>query len=76
MTNLSAQQVNTQGQSDSTTQKKQIELLQKQVEVLEKMVRLLADQLKKQPGGPAMEQLQIQTATLEGRSVQAARERT
>ena len=55
-------------------QKKRIELLQKQVETLEKMVRLLADQLKKQPGaGPGLEQLQIQAATLDARSVQAAR---
>jgi TolA-binding protein len=55
-------------------QKKQIELLQKQVETMEKMIKLLADQLKKQPAaGPAMEKLQTQTATLEARSLQAAR---
>jgi hypothetical protein len=58
------------------TQKKQIELLQKQIETLEKMVRLLADQLKKisaGAGGPAVDKLEVQAATLEARSVQAAR---
>jgi hypothetical protein len=54
-------------------QKKRIELLQKQVDTLEKMVRLLAEQLKKQAPGPAVEQLQVQAATQEARSVQAAR---
>jgi hypothetical protein len=55
-------------------QKKKIDLLQKQVEVLEKMIKLLAEQLKKQPAtGPAVDKLQIQAATLEARSVQAAR---
>jgi hypothetical protein len=48
-------------------QKKQIELLQKQVETLEKMIKLLAEQLKKAP--PDAEKV----ATLEARSVQAAR---
>jgi hypothetical protein len=42
-------------------QKKKMELLQKQIDTLEKMVKLLADQLKER------------TATLEARSVQAAR---
>jgi hypothetical protein len=50
-------------------QKKQIELLQKQVETLEKQVKLLANQIKKQD----VEKLQLQAATLEARSVQAAR---
>jgi hypothetical protein len=50
-------------------QKKQIDLLQKQVETLEKQIKLLADQLKKQD----VEKLQTQAATLEARSVQAAR---
>jgi hypothetical protein len=45
----------------------QIELLQKQVETLEKMIKLLAEQLKKAP--PDAEKV----ATLEARSVQAAR---
>jgi hypothetical protein len=54
--------------------KKKVELLQKQIETLEKLVKLLAEQLKKAPaGGPAVEQLQNQAATLEARSVQAAR---
>jgi hypothetical protein len=54
--------------------KKKVELLQKQIETLEKLVKLLAEQLKKAPaGGAAVEQLQNQAATLEARSVQAAR---
>jgi hypothetical protein len=57
--------------------KKRIDLLIKQNETLEKMVRLLAKQvekLEKQPAtGPAVENLQLQAATLEARSVQAAR---
>src|SRR5262249_10880934 len=48
-----------------------IELLQKQIETLEKLVKLLAEQLKKQT--PALEKVQMQAATLEARSVQAAR---
>src|SRR5262249_6528350 len=54
-------------------QKKRMELLQKLVETLEKRVRLLEDQIKKQPTAPGMEQLQLQAATLDARSVQAAR---
>jgi hypothetical protein len=51
-------------------QKKKIELLQKQIETLEKLVKLLADQVKKQ--SPELEKVQVQAATLEARSVQAA----
>src|SRR5262249_61091611 len=58
-------------QQDEQT-KKRLELQQKQIETLEKMVRLLADQLKKQPAGPAVEKLQTQTAILESRARQAA----
>jgi hypothetical protein len=57
--------------------KKRIDLLIKQNETLEKMIRLLAKQvekLEKQPAtGPAVENLQLQGATLEARAVQAAR---
>jgi hypothetical protein len=57
--------------------KKRIDLLIKQNETLEKMIRLLAKQvekLEKQPAtGPAVDNLQLQAATLEARSVQAAR---
>jgi hypothetical protein len=54
--------------------KKQVELQGKQIERLRKMVRLLADQLgKKPPTGAAVEKLQTQVATLEGRAKQAAR---
>jgi len=71
---LRKEQAALKGGAQDDEQKKRIELLQKQVETLEKMVRLLADQLKKQPGAaPSMEQLQLQAATLEGRSLQAAR---
>jgi hypothetical protein len=56
--------------------KKQIDLQQKQIQTLQKMIRLLAEQmkqLKQQPaGGPAVEKLQTQVATLEARSKQAA----
>ena len=52
--------------------KKLFELQQKQIETLEKMVRELADQLKKQPAGPAVEKLQLQAAALESRARQAA----
>ena len=54
--------------------KKKVEILEKQIETLEKLVKLLAEQVKKQPAsGAAVEQLQTQAATLEARSVQAAR---
>jgi hypothetical protein len=62
-----------QGGAQDDEQKKKIELLQKQVETLEKITKLLAEQLKKQPAGPAVEKLETQAATLESRSVQAAR---
>src|SRR5262245_54820421 len=52
--------------------KKLFELQQKQIETLEKMVRELADQLKKQPAGPAVEKLQLQATALESRARQAA----
>jgi hypothetical protein len=53
---------------------KQLELQRKQIETLEKMIRLLAAQLKQAPAaGPAVEKLQTKVATLEARSVQAAR---
>ena len=63
-----------QGQAQDEDVKKKIEILEKQIETLEKLVKLLAKQIEKQPaGGAAVEQLQAQTATLEARSVQAAR---
>ncbi len=53
---------------------KQLELQRKQIEVLQKMVNLLKTQLEKGPEtGPAVEKLQTQVATLEARTVQAAR---
>src|SRR5262249_29886169 len=54
--------------------KKQLEIQQKEIETLEKQVKLLADQLKKAPpAGAAVEKLWADTATLQARSVQAAR---
>jgi hypothetical protein len=54
-------------------QKRQLELLQKQIEDQQKMIELLLEQVKKQPlAGPAVEKLQTNVATLEGRSRQAA----
>jgi hypothetical protein len=70
---LRQQQAALQKGAQDEQQKKRIELLQKQVETLEKMVRLLAEQIKKQPSGPAVDKLETQTATLEARSLQAAR---
>jgi len=53
--------------------KKKIELLQKQLDTLEKQLKLLADEMKKlSGGGPALEKVQIQAATLDARSIQAA----
>jgi hypothetical protein len=66
---LRRQQIAANAAPADDDQKKQIELLQKQVETLEKQIKLLADQLKKQD----VEKLQLQAATLEARSVQAAR---
>jgi hypothetical protein len=58
-------------QQDDTL-KKQLELQQRQIEVLEKIVKLLAKQIPK-AGGPALEKLEDKVATLEARSLQAAR---
>jgi hypothetical protein len=52
--------------------KKLLEVQQRQIETLEKMVRLLATQIGKQAAGPAVEKLQLDVATLEARSKQAA----
>ena len=53
--------------------KQQVDLLQKQIEVQQKLIVLLMDQMKKGgAGGPAMEKLQTEMATLEARSKQAA----
>jgi len=58
-------------------QKKRVDLLQKQVRTLEEMVRLLVEQVRRQAAtGQAVEKLEGQTATLEARSVQAARRDT
>jgi hypothetical protein len=69
---LRRQQIAAKAAPADDDQKKQIELLQKQVETLEKQIKLLADQIKKQD----VEKLQLQAATLEARSVQAARRDT
>jgi hypothetical protein len=52
--------------------KQQIDLLQKQIEVQQKMIMLLMENMKKQPGGPALEKLETQVVTLEARAKQAA----
>ncbi len=68
-----AQQVSLQKAAPDDDQQKKIELMQKQIETLEKMVKLLAEEVKKQPAGPAaVEKLQGQATTLEARSVRAA----
>lgn len=54
--------------------KKQLEILQKQIETQQKMIQLLMKQVKDQPppGGAPVQKLEVQVATLEARSVQAA----
>src|SRR5207302_1050084 len=70
---LRAQQQAAQGAAQQDDKvKQQLDLLQKQIEVQQKMIQLLAEQLKKQPAGAAMEKLQTQVITLEARSKQAA----
>jgi hypothetical protein len=67
---LRQQQAAAQAGAANEQQKKQMELMQKQIETLEKMIRLLAEQVNKAvPGG----NLPTQVATLENRSLQAAR---
>ncbi len=74
---LRTEQTALQARAPDDDQKKRIEILEKQIETLEKLVKLLAEQIKKQPAsGAAVEQLQTQAATLEARSVQAARRNT
>jgi hypothetical protein len=71
---LRAQQTALQAQAPDENQKKKIELLEKQIDTLEKLVKLLAKQIEKQSaGGAAVEQLQAQAATMDARTVQAAR---
>jgi len=71
---LRTQQAALQARPQDDDLKKQVEILEKQIVVLEKLVKLLAEQIKKQSAaGTAVEELQTQAATLEGRSVQAAR---
>jgi hypothetical protein len=52
-------------------QQKITDLQQKQIELLERQAQLVADELAQQ--GPAIENLQSQTASLESRATQAAR---
>jgi hypothetical protein len=70
VTELRKQQSTAHATAPDDQQKKQLELMQKQIETLEKMIQLLAEQLKKAVPGEA---LPAQVATLETRSVQAAR---
>jgi len=71
---LRTQEAALQVQAQDEDVKKKIETMEKQIETLTNLVKLLAKQIEKQPGGgPVVEQLQEQAATLEARSVQAAR---
>jgi hypothetical protein len=71
---LRAREATLQAHAPDEDLKKKIEILEKQIETLENLVKLLAKQIEKQPaGGAAVEQLQAQGATLEARTVQAAR---
>jgi hypothetical protein len=70
--NLQQQQAAAQGSAQQDL-KKQLEILQKQVETQQKMIQLLLEQVRKQPaGGAAVQKLEVQTATLEARTRQAA----
>jgi hypothetical protein len=73
----SLQQQMGQAQNPNEVQRvqKQVEILQKQVEVLQNMIKLLSEQLSKQPPPSTVlgDKLQTDVATLQGRSVQAAR---
>lgn len=70
---LRKEQAGLQAKAQDEDLKKKVEILEKQIETLEKLVKLLAEQVKKQPaGGPAIEKLQTQAATMEGRTLQAA----
>jgi hypothetical protein len=60
-----------QEQKQDDKLKKQVDLLEKQIEVQQKMIKLLMDNMSK-AGGPAVEKLEAQTATLEARSKQTA----
>jgi hypothetical protein len=69
---LQKEQAAAQGETPADL-KKQVDLLQKQIETQQKMIQLLMEQMKKQPaGGAAVEKLEVQAATLEARSKQAA----
>jgi hypothetical protein len=70
---LRAEVAVTQDKDKDETLRKQIEVQQKQIDTLEKMIRLLEERVKKSmPAGPAVEQLQAQTALLESRAQLAA----
>jgi hypothetical protein len=70
---LHAEQAALQARPQDEDLKKKVEILEKQIDTLEKLVKLLGEQVKKGTGGAAVEQLQTQAATLEARSVAAAR---
>jgi hypothetical protein len=69
---LQAQQTAAQAAPADAQVKRQLELLQKQIETQQKMIELLQKQVQGPAGGPTIEKLQTQTATLEARSVQSA----
>jgi hypothetical protein len=52
--------------------KKQVEIQEQQMQVLRKMIGVLGEQVKKQPAGEALEELQAKEAGLESRGQQAA----
>jgi len=75
---LRKEQVTAQTTTPQDQQKKQLDLLQKQIETQQKMIDLLTEQMKKQQSAPppstaATEKLQMDSAILESRSLQAAR---
>jgi hypothetical protein len=72
---LRTQQAALSAAAQDDDQKKRIDILQQEIRTLEKMVNLLAKKVKETPAAPApanLDKIQLQTATLESRSVQAA----
>jgi hypothetical protein len=70
--NLQTQMAAAQAGADQDAKlRKQVELLQKQIETQQKMIQLLLENMKKAPVA-GTERLELQTATLEARSNQAA----
>ena len=69
---LRKEQAAVKGTVQDEDTKKRMVLMQKQIDTLEKMVKLLAEQVRQPASGAGVEKLQMETSTLQARSVQAA----